>query len=87
MSDSKFDRGMAVRRAVLGDAHVDASMDNATDLTRDFQHYLTENVWGDIWTRPVWSARRAACSSLRSLRRSGVWKNSNCICVRAAIPA
>jgi 4-carboxymuconolactone decarboxylase len=52
MSESQFDRGMAVRRAVLGDAHVDASMENATDFTRDFQRYLTENVWGDIWTRP-----------------------------------
>ena len=52
MSESPFERGLAVRRAVLGDAHVDASMENATDFTRDFQHYLTENVWGDIWTRP-----------------------------------
>ena len=48
MSESPFERGLAVRRAVLGDAHVDASMENATDFTRDFQHYLTENVW----TRP-----------------------------------
>jgi len=52
MSESPFERGLAVRRAVLGDAHVNASMENATDFTRDFQHYLTENVWGDIWTRP-----------------------------------
>jgi len=52
MSESPFERGLAVRRAVLGDAHVDASTENATDFTRDFQHYLTENVWGDIWTRP-----------------------------------
>jgi 4-carboxymuconolactone decarboxylase len=52
MTDSKYDRGMAVRRSVLGDRHVDASLEGATDFTRDFQRYLTENVWGDIWTRP-----------------------------------
>jgi 4-carboxymuconolactone decarboxylase len=52
MTDSKYERGMAVRRAVLGDRHVDASLEGATDFTRDFQRYLTENVWGDIWTRP-----------------------------------
>jgi 4-carboxymuconolactone decarboxylase len=52
MNDSKYERGMSVRRAVLGDRHVDASLEAATDLTRDFQRYLTENVWGEIWTRP-----------------------------------
>ena len=51
-SESKYERGMAVRRAVLGDRHVDASLEAATDFTRDFQRYLTENVWGEIWTRP-----------------------------------
>jgi len=52
MNDSKYERGMSVRRAVLGDRHVEASLEAATDLTRDFQRYLTENVWGEIWTRP-----------------------------------
>ena len=52
MNDSKYERGMSVRRAVLGDRHVDASLEAATDLTRDFQRYLTENVWGEIWPRP-----------------------------------
>jgi 4-carboxymuconolactone decarboxylase len=45
-----FDAGMKVRRAVLGDAYVDRSMNNATDFNRPFQHWITENVWGDLWT-------------------------------------
>jgi 3-oxoadipate enol-lactonase/4-carboxymuconolactone decarboxylase len=47
-----FDAGLAVRRAVLGDAHVDRALAGATDLTRDFQHFITTSVWGSVWTRP-----------------------------------
>ncbi len=49
--DERFDAGMKVRREVLGDAHVDASLDAATDFTRDIQEIVTRNCWGDIWTR------------------------------------
>ncbi len=48
---SKFDDGMKVRREVLGDAHVDRSVANATGFDTEFQQYITENVWGVIWTR------------------------------------
>ena len=44
--------GEAVRRAVLGDAHVDRALANASDLTRAFQDLITRYVWGEIWTRP-----------------------------------
>jgi 3-oxoadipate enol-lactonase/4-carboxymuconolactone decarboxylase len=44
--------GESVRRAVLGDAHVDRAAADATDLTRDFQRFITKYVWGEIWTRP-----------------------------------
>ena len=44
--------GFAVRRAVLGDAHVDRSIAGATDFTRDFQSLITRYAWGTIWTRP-----------------------------------
>lgn len=44
--------GMAVRRAVLGDAHVDRASAGSTDLTRDFQSFITDYAWGEIWTRP-----------------------------------
>jgi len=45
-------RGMEVRRAVLGDAHVDKSLASATDLTLGFQQFITDYAWGAIWTRP-----------------------------------
>ncbi len=45
-------RGMAVRRAVLGDAHVDRAIANTTDFTRPFQDFITRYAWGEIWSRP-----------------------------------
>lgn len=47
-----YDRGMTVRRAVLGDAHVDRSTARASDFDRDFQEFITKTAWGSIWTRP-----------------------------------
>lgn len=47
-----FDEGMAIRRRVLGEDHVEQAQARTTDLDRDFQRWITENVWGDIWTRP-----------------------------------
>ncbi|GGG02312.1 3-oxoadipate enol-lactonase [Rhodococcoides trifolii] len=45
-------RGMAVRRSVLGDAHVDRSVAGATEFTAPFQDFITRTAWGDIWSRP-----------------------------------
>jgi 4-carboxymuconolactone decarboxylase len=50
--DRGYETGMAVRRAVLGDEHVDRAIAAATPFTAPFQDYITRNVWGDIWTRP-----------------------------------
>jgi 4-carboxymuconolactone decarboxylase len=44
--------GMAVRRAVLGDAHVDRAQARKTELTSEFQDMITRYAWGEIWTRP-----------------------------------
>src|SRR3982074_2709593 len=52
MSDSRFDQGMRVRREVLGDAHVDRALANATPLDADFQRWITESAWGGVWSRP-----------------------------------
>jgi 4-carboxymuconolactone decarboxylase len=49
---SRLERGNRVRREVLGDAHVDRSMTQATDFTRELQEYVTASCWGDIWSRP-----------------------------------
>lgn len=43
---------MEIRRAVLGDAHVDRARASTTDLTADFQDLITRYAWGTIWTRP-----------------------------------
>ena len=47
-----FDRGVKNRRAVLGDAWVDASLDNATEFNAEFQHFITRYAWHGIWGRP-----------------------------------
>lgn len=48
----RYDEGMKVRRAVLGDAHVDASLKNRNEFNEDFQDLITRYAWGEIWTRP-----------------------------------
>lgn len=53
----KYEKGMEKRREVLGDDHVDRTVANTTDLDRDFQTWITEKVWGDLWTRPGLSDR------------------------------
>ncbi|RJF99207.1 4-carboxymuconolactone decarboxylase [Noviherbaspirillum saxi] len=45
-------KGMEVRRAVLGDAHVDRAQGNANALNSEFQDLITRYAWGEIWTRP-----------------------------------
>lgn len=52
MPAGDFERGMRVRRDVLGDAHVDAAATAATELDGDFQRFITESVWGGVWSRP-----------------------------------
>lgn len=53
MADGERHRdGMAVRRRILGEAHVDRAEAAKTDLDRDFQAYITETAWGSVWTRP-----------------------------------
>ena len=48
----KYDQGMKVRRAVLGDAHVEASLQSRTPFNEAFQDLLTRYAWGEIWSRP-----------------------------------
>lgn len=48
----RYEAGMQVRRAVLGDAHVDRSLSNISEFNAEFQEMITRHAWGDIWTRP-----------------------------------
>jgi 4-carboxymuconolactone decarboxylase len=48
----RYEKGLSVRRAVLGDAHVDRSIKNRNEFNQEFQDLLTRYAWGEIWTRP-----------------------------------
>ena len=53
MDDSqRYEQGMKVRRAVLGDAHVDRSLSNRNEFNEPFQDLITRYAWGEIWSRP-----------------------------------
>jgi 4-carboxymuconolactone decarboxylase len=53
MDDSeRTEQGMRVRRAVLGDAHVDRAVAGTTEFTAPFQDFITRYAWGEIWSRP-----------------------------------
>jgi 3-oxoadipate enol-lactonase/4-carboxymuconolactone decarboxylase len=66
MSDA-YDRGMEVRREVLGDAHVDAAIAGTTPFTADFQELITKYAWGEIWSRPGLDRRTRSCITLTAL--------------------
>ena len=70
-TDGVHAAGMAVRRAVLGDAHVDRAVAATTDLTADFQHMITEYAWGTIWTRPGLDRRSRSMITLTALVARG----------------
>src|SRR5947209_10797399 len=48
----RYEQGMKVRRAVLGDAHVDASLKDRNEFDEAFQDLITRYAWGEIWSRP-----------------------------------
>ncbi len=48
----RYEKGMSVRRAVLGDAHVDRTIHNRNAFNEDFQDLITRYAWGEIWNRP-----------------------------------
>ena len=48
----RYEKGLTVRRAVLGDAHVDRSIARRTPFNEEFQELITRYAWGEIWTRP-----------------------------------
>ncbi len=50
--EEHYQQGMDVRRAVLGDSHVDRTLSQLTPLNEEFQNFITRYAWGDIWTRP-----------------------------------
>ena len=66
-ADGAYERGMRVRREVLGDAHVDAAIARTTDFTADFQELITTQAWGGIWSRPGLDRRMRSAVTLTAL--------------------
>ena len=70
MNESDDDRratGMSVRRAVLGDAHVDRAVAATTEFTAPFQDLITRYAWGDVWARDGLDRRTRSCITLAVL--------------------
>ena len=65
------DQGMSVRRAVLGDPHVDRAIAATTDLTANFQDLITRYAWGEVWARPGLDRRTRSCITLAMLAALG----------------
>lgn len=71
MADDKFERGMKIRREVLGDRHVDQAESNKTAFDADFQRFITEFAWGDVWSRPYLDRRTRHLITLAVLAALG----------------
>jgi 4-carboxymuconolactone decarboxylase len=65
--DGRYERGIAARREVLGDEHVDRSLRDATEFSAPAQEFVTEFCWGDVWTRPGLDRRTRSLINLGML--------------------
>ena len=71
MADARYQQGMQVRRAVLGDAHVDRAQAKTTDVDADFQQFITEVAWGSVWTREGLDQRQRSLLTIAMLAALG----------------
>ena len=67
MSEGAHERGMKVRREVLGDEHVDRAIERTTEFTADFQDLITRYAWGEIWARPGLDRRTRSAITMTAL--------------------
>ncbi|CAN7660691.1 MULTISPECIES: 4-carboxymuconolactone decarboxylase [Ensifer] len=67
----RYRQGMATRRAVLGDNHVDRAQSASTDFDRPFQELITEAAWGHVWSRPTWTKRERSIVTIALLAALG----------------
>ena len=67
MSGEAHERGMKVRREVLGDKHVDRAVERTSDFTADFQDFITRYAWGEVWTRPGLDRRMRSAITMTAL--------------------
>jgi len=67
MNQEQFEKGLKVRREVLGAEYVDASLRNADEFTRPMQEFVTEYCWGEVWNRPGLDRRSRSLLNLAML--------------------
>jgi 4-carboxymuconolactone decarboxylase len=72
MSDA-HERGMKIRRAVLGEAHVDRAIASTDNFNREFQDLITRYAWGEIWARPGLDRKTRSCMVLTAMIALGHW--------------
>ncbi len=67
MASDQFEKGLAIRKEVLGEEYVDAALAKADDFNRDFQHMVTEYCWGGSWGRGVLTKQQRSILNLGML--------------------
>ena len=67
MASELYDKGMKIRREVMGDDYVDHALASVDDFNREFQQMVTEHAWGAIWTRPGLSKKQRSLINLSML--------------------
>jgi alkylhydroperoxidase/carboxymuconolactone decarboxylase family protein YurZ len=82
--DEMYEAGMAVRRKILGDAHVDRAVAKTSPLTREFQDLIVRYGWGAIWTRPGLGHRERRLLVIGTMMAIGRWEEFE-MHVRAAL--
>jgi 4-carboxymuconolactone decarboxylase len=70
-ASDRYTQGMATRRAVLGDGHVDRAEDSKTAFDAPFQDLITESAWGHVWSRPEWTKRERSMVTIALLAALG----------------
>ena len=70
-NEDLYDRGMKMRKSVLGNTHVDKAESNKTDFDTDFQEYITKNAWGSIWSRPGLTKRERSLITIALMTALG----------------
>jgi len=71
LGSDRYRQGMATRRKVLGEAHVDRAQAAATAFDRPFQDLITEAAWGTVWSRPGWTLRERSMVTIALLAALG----------------
>jgi 4-carboxymuconolactone decarboxylase len=71
MKNEKYEKGIKIRRKILGDKYVDKAEKQKTDFDRDFQEYIVNNAWGEVWSRPGLTPRERSLITIALMTALG----------------